>query len=60
MRHLLNLLTAIVIYAAVFATTIALGLVASPDEPVELDVHDWSCTALDPDDGQCAIYMRKP
>lgn len=29
-------------------------------EAIKLDPQQWKCDALDPSDGQCAVYVKNP
>lgn len=29
-------------------------------EAIKLDPQQWQCDALDPTDGQCAVYVKNP
>lgn len=60
MTRVLHLLAAVLIYAVLFASVVLLGLLSPAEDSIELSASKWSCQALDPADGECAVYSRTP
>lgn len=49
---------AIITLVTISVTVILHGVAHETSKTITLDVNKWSCDALDPADGQCAIYVK--